>query len=96
VAQTCKACKGEITIAIFKGGDWCCDDCRKKVQAPVNHIRWLSNNVPLCVYPTNEDFVIVDYGPGMSCENCSKLLGIMNTTSMNEEMTHANGHDLRA
>jgi ribosomal protein L37AE/L43A len=25
----CKNCGNKIEIAIFKGGDWCSDDCRK-------------------------------------------------------------------
>lgn len=28
----CQNCGDEIRIAIFKGGDWCCDDCRKALQ----------------------------------------------------------------
>ena len=28
----CKVCGQETRIAIFKGGDWCCDDCRKIFQ----------------------------------------------------------------
>lgn len=28
----CKNCDNEIGVAIFKGGDWCSDDCRKQLQ----------------------------------------------------------------
>lgn len=30
--DTCKACGSPIKVAIFKGEDWCSDDCRKVVQ----------------------------------------------------------------
>lgn len=29
----CKNCGGQIMISIFKGGDYCCDDCRKALEA---------------------------------------------------------------
>lgn len=31
--DVCKNCGDEIRISIFKGGDWCCDDCRKALVA---------------------------------------------------------------
>jgi hypothetical protein len=30
--RVCKACGEPIRIQIFKGEDWCSDDCRKKLQ----------------------------------------------------------------
>lgn len=29
--NVCQACGQEIKISIFRGGDWCCDEHRKKL-----------------------------------------------------------------
>lgn len=34
--STCKNCSKPILVAIFKGGEWCGDDCRKELVRKEN------------------------------------------------------------
>ena len=37
--NNCKNCGKEIGVAIFKGGDWCSDDCRKELAGEKSESR---------------------------------------------------------
>lgn len=70
----CKNCGSKIEISIFKGGDWCCDDCRKALN-DVSHLLAFKTREPICLNPDTEDFVVAaSLIVGRACPDCEAVM----------------------
>lgn len=67
----CRNCGRPIRVIIFRGGEYCSENCRKALEAAMNlpiHIYRLHDNEPICQTPSMVGEVRLD--PEFDSPNC--------------------------